>query len=272
MCIRDRYYEKKREKLGFKKCIIIATNLDENVKGSKNVELYRLKLDFKTAHSYYSSVRFPEWVRELIPSRHIRFLLPNGVWTGIRKKLSKTAKYTVEEKFKKQLFKFARKGRMPIKIYYSMARMVNPVSEYVGKGYPMPFLLLVFDVDVSAKRIIDDKGYYENFFDNAEKLAKIVEEKLQERGYKTKKLFSGLKGFHVYGLKNDKVCEVKPEEMIELTYELADYVDNVRFKGSSGFDMHRIIKLPSTVDLATGIVVTENFKRLDLKDKLVKLD
>ena len=267
------YYYSKMKKLGFDTGYIVARSFDNDLKVPSNIKLYKLELDFKTPLEYYTTrFRFPEWIRAHISSRHIRFLLSNGRWTGIRKKITETAKYSLEDKFLSQLMFVSRYGEIPIKIYYSMARMVNPVSEYAGKGYPMPYLLLVFDVDAPITHfIIDKKGFCESCLEISKNIANVVQEKLTALGYETKRLYSGVKGFHVYGLKDKEVVEVKPDEMMQLSKDLQEFVDNVNFRSSLGFDVHRIIKLPNSVDLTTGIIVKETFERLKLRDSLIPL-
>ena len=267
------YYHSKMKRLGFNKCYILAKSFDRNLKTPPNIKLYKLELDFKTPLEYYTKrFRFPDWIRAYIPSRHIRFLLSNGRWTGIRKKITETPKYRLEDKFLSQLMFVSRYGEIPIKIYYSMARMVSPVSEYIGKGYPMPYLLLVFDVDAPITHFfIDERGFCDSCLRISRSIAKTVQEKLTSLGYEAKQLYSGVKGVHVYGLKDKEAVEVKPDVMMRLSQDLQGFVDNVNFKGSLGFDIHRIIKLPNSVDLTTGIIIKENFERLKLKDSLIPL-
>lgn len=48
--------------------------------------------------------------------------------------------------------------------------------------------------------------------------------------------------------------------------------DNENFHDKEGkFDLHRIFKLPRTVDGSTGVVVSEEFNQLPFADKLNEL-
>ena len=49
-------------------------------------------------------------------------------------------------------------------------------------------------------------------------------------------------------------------------------VDNIHFRAKDGsFDPHRIFKLPSSVDMSTGIIVKTNFEQLQFKEKIEEL-
>jgi len=265
------FYTRKMKKSGFKELYIIGKDFTCH-SVPNNVHLFKFNIDFATPLKYYmNDFYFPKWIREHIQKRHIRFLLPNGRWTGIKKLISDTSKYSMEDKFRKQIIQSSKRNEVPVKIYYSMARMVNPVSEFHGKGYPLPYLILVFDVDSPMKKIIDETGYCRKCIEFVEPIAKEVEERLQDEGFQTLRLFSGLKGFHVYGLKENKVAEITPDLMFSLSYELKDLVDNIHFKGKLGFDVHRIIKLPNSIDLSTGILVSREFRKAELKDNLEEI-
>ncbi|MHA1469158.1 MAG: hypothetical protein ACTSSP_01205, partial [Candidatus Asgardarchaeia archaeon] len=190
------------------------------------------------------------WIREHIPKRHIRFLLPNGYWTGIKRKITDTAKYKMEDKFRKHINTLKSRGLLPVKVYYSLARMVNPVSEYHGKGIPLPYVILAFDVDVKLKEplIIGGRKFFVDIIKKVRPFAKIIAQKIDKLGLESKIIYSGQNGFHIYGLK-----------------------DNVAFRSRSGFDLHRIFKLPGTVDASTGIVLSDKLKILSFNDKLEKI-
>jgi hypothetical protein len=47
--------------------------------------------------------------------------------------------------------------------------------------------------------------------------------------------------------------------------------DNKNFRSKDGsFDLHRIFKLPCSIDCSSGILVKENLERLDFKDKIIE--
>ena len=267
------FYERKRKKLGFKNIIIIASNFERNTDWPPTFEAYRIKIDWKSLYNYYLKFNFPTWIREHIPKRHIRFLLPNGYWTGIKRKITDTAKYKMEDKFRKHINTLKSRGLLPVKVYYSLARMVNPVSEYHGKGIPLPYVILAFDVDVKLKEplIIGGRKFFVDIIKKVRPFAKIIAEKIEKLGLESKIIYSGQKGFHIYGLKDNVAYEVRPEEIEELSKEFADLADNINFRSRSGFDLHRIFKLPGTVDASTGIVLSDKLKILSFNDKLEKI-
>lgn len=267
------FYDKKRKKLGFRKVIIVAEKFSENIMVPKTVSPYQIKIDWGSPHDYYNSLTLPDWLENLLPPRHVRFFLPNGTWTGNIRKLTKTAKYSVSDKLKRMIFRLIKKKRIPIKIYYTMARMVNPVSEYMGKGYPMPYLICVFDVDVpEVKSIITKNGYILKNLSIAKENANIISEYLNDLGYETRIFYSGVKGYHVYAFKNGAPLEIRPDTMLKLVKKIGELSDNIYFKSKTGFDVHRIIKLPFTVDLSTGQIISEKDERLTLDDKLILYD
>ena len=58
---------------------------------------------------------------------------------------------------------------------------------------------------------------------------------------------------------------LKDENNISLT-------DNNNFKSKNGsFDLHRIFKLPNSIDAVTGIRVVEKLERLDFKDQISEI-
>ncbi|MGQ4894437.1 MAG: hypothetical protein ACP6IQ_07450 [Candidatus Njordarchaeia archaeon] len=267
------YYIKKMRRINFKKCIVIAKSTAKDIKIPEDMEVYIYKLNLSSLINYYKSLKFPSWVKSFLPKRHVRFLLSNGRWTGAKRRLSNTNKHTTEHKLWLELTRFFRRKRFPIKIYYSMARMINPAGEFFGRGYPLPYLLGVFDVDAATKNIpIDAKRYLYEIEKSTREKVKNVLETLESEGYKTKILFSGKKGFHIYAFDEDRPLEFKEENLRRLVLKLGNNIDNINFKSKEGtLDLHRIIKLPCSIDLSTGIPVSENYNRIVISDNLNKI-
>ena len=118
------FYNEKMENLNFKQMYLISASFEENLKIPNSITPMLFKPDWNAIEEHYKRFQFPDWFAEMAPHRHFRFLLPNGKWKGARRKFTKTAKHTPESKFK-QAIKWLRYW-MPAKIYYTMARMVNP--------------------------------------------------------------------------------------------------------------------------------------------------
>ena len=74
-------------------------------------------------------------------------------------------------------------------------------------------------------------------------------------------------------MEEDKAMEVNPTKLNEIIEKIKDLTDSATFKGKDDqFDVHRIIKVPNTVDATTGMIVREEFTQLELNDQLYILD
>ncbi|NHI92038.1 MAG: hypothetical protein EAX96_06005 [Candidatus Lokiarchaeota archaeon] len=264
------FYKKKMENLNFKQIYLVGASFEEELKFPDSIYPFIFKPDWESIRLHYEKFEFPDWIADLMPHRHFRFLLPNGRWKGAKRKFTKTAKHTPESKFK-QAIKWL-KYWLPAKIYYTMARMVNPPAEYFGRGYPIPKLIAVMDIDADSHvHIVGTSGYCQRcIVESKEKLNKAKEILLNE-GYEIKSIFSGKKGFHLYILKDNKTIEVNPNQLIEIMHKIKDLTDSVTFLGKEGFDTHRIIKVPNSVDATTGMIINEGLNQLSLKDQLFDL-
>lgn len=262
------FYAKKLEKLGFKELILVAADFEEHLKYPHSIIPVKFIPDWDAIQDHYRNFRFPEWIQDLVPARHFRFLLPNGRWQGAKRKFTETAKHSPESKFAQAIHWL--KYWMPVKIYYTMSRMVNPPREYYGKGYPLPHLLAVFDIDAEAHpHIIGTKGFCEQCLSEATTKTEAAKTLLTNEGYAIKTIFSGKKGYHLYIMQDDKAKEVNSEEFFHLLHLIKDYTDSISFRDKNDqFDLHRIIKVPHTVDASTGMLVTEEIQKVKLKDQL----
>jgi len=262
------FYAQKLKKLEFRELIIVAADFEEKLNFPASIKPAKFIPDWDEIQKYYKSFQFPEWIQEAISSRHFRFLLPNGKWQGAKRKFTQTPKHSLESKFS-QAIKWL-KYWIPVKIYYTMSRMVNPPREYYGKGYPLPHLLAVFDIDAgSHTHIIGAKGVCEQCLSEAAEKTKTAEEILRNEGYAVKTVFSGKKGFHIYLMQDNRVKEVSSEELLDILQKIKDYTDSISFHDKNNqFDLHRIIKVPYTIDASTGMLVTEKMQKLNLKDRL----
>lgn len=268
-----KYYLKKKRLLGFKKCIIVAKDIDPSLRLSRDdVEIYTFRLDTQSIVRHYrKDLSFPPWIRDLLGKRHIRILTNKGVWVGLRRRLSRTPRYSPEKKLSIELTKMMRKGKYPIKIYYSQARMVNPVAEFRGRGRPIPILIGVVDIDADKDVFIGWKNYLEKLYSVLRDKIEFAEETLRNLSFHTKLFFSGKKGFHIYFFRDGN-----PEfgvKMLKRIYDLlGDVADNITFRNRKGeYDLHRIIKLPGTIDQTTGYTIAEKPIRIP-NDEIVKMD
>ncbi|MFX0024059.1 MAG: hypothetical protein ACFE9S_17155 [Candidatus Hermodarchaeota archaeon] len=271
------FYELKRKQINMKECILIAPIFEKNLIIPSNISCFKFKPDLDTPFKYYlNDFIIPSWIRPYISSRHIRILLNNGKWVGLNRKLTQTAKHTPESKLLLFLTNLAKKGKYPIKIYYSLAPMLMPVEEYFGNGRPLPRLLAAIDVDTDPhQHIIGTEGYCIECLNNANKKAKILSDKLTSLGENFIKIYSGSKGHHFYLLnqdKNNSVKELPEREFKEFIFSLkcdsGEFLtDNINFSSKNGsFDLHRIFKLPNSIDNATGLLVQKDLARINFKD------
>ncbi len=155
--------------------------------------------------------------------------------------------------------------------------MLRPVEEYYGKGRPLSKIIAAFDIDSDFhQHIIGIEGYCTECIRNSEEKAKIFSDILNDMGINFIKIYSGKKGFHFYLLEDDKelVKEITEKDLINLLSQfnikdLVKLVDNINFFSKSGtYDLHRIFSLPNTVDASTGIILKNNFEKLNFMDIL----
>jgi len=264
------YYRSKAERLGFKRTILIAPKVSPETLPPPNMDVFIFNPDWDPVQQYYQSFRFPSWLQSVVSSRHFRFLLQNGVWLGAKRSLTKTAQHTPESKLRQILFNIQAKSGLPVKVYYSMARMVNPPAEYRGLGYPIPRLLAVLDIDPSPhEHILDKRGYCQSCLDLSRVKADGAEAALTSMGYETRRVYSGRRGFHIYVVEGGTAKEVGLRELMRILEVVGSLTDSRTFRSrDSSFDEHRIIKVPSTFDASTGALVDENASRIPLNDKL----
>jgi len=258
-----KYYLKKKKILGFKRCIILARETSPDIP-KNHAEIYIFRPDQDSIERYYSQYSFPAWIVDHLAKRHIRILTHKGQWVGLRRRLSKTPKYSPEEKFRIEIRGLLKRGIYPIKLYYSIARMVNPIAEYYGRGHPLPYVIGVLDVDVSDKNVpIHYKYYVEMIKKNLEEKIRHIKMYLESLGYNTRILFSGKKGYHIYICDPSDGIEFRVEEIEEIISALGRLVDNYNFRDKTGrYDLHRIVKMPYTIDQTTGLTVTEKPRRV----------
>ncbi len=274
------FYEQKRQRLAMRECWVVASAFEKPLIIPTSLRCFTFVPDDATLMSYYNEqFHLPDWIETLIPPRHVRILLGNGRWYGIKRKLTRTAKHTPTSKLILALNNLHRIQKLPVRVYYSLAPMVRPVAEYQGRGYPIARTLAAFDVDAGHKdHIIGREGYCMECLRDAETKAAIVSNQLTALGKKFHRVFSGAKGFHFYLLNEDPeqgivAQEISLQEMAQLSHDLVSregipLTDNPNFRAKVGFDIHRIFKLPATVDASTGIVVQETFNQLQFHDVL----
>lgn len=271
------YYEYKRKKLNMKECIIIAPNFDKNLTIPSNICCYLYFPDVESLINYYQkNFSLPIWIKPYIASRHVRIFLNDGKWVGLRRKLTKTAKHTPESKLLLFLNQKLKKGKYPIKIYYSLSPMLLPIDEYYGKGMPLSRTLAALDIDSDPhQHIIGKEGYCLECLNSSYQKAEIISEVLTNLGIIYKKIYSGSKGFHFYILDEINLIakELQLIDFEKLLVSIMDkegkfIVDNINFRAKDrSYDIHRIFKLPHSVDYSTGIILKEHFEKLNFQEK-----
>ncbi len=275
------FYDQKRKRLGLKICIICAPRFDNNLNIPPNIQVFQVLLDNSAIFNYYKEdFELPDWFEPFVPSRHVRILLGSGNWYGIKRKLTKTAKHTPTSKLKQSILHLFKQGQFPVRLYYSLASMLIPQRDYYGKGYPQPRVIAAFDVDSDHKpHVIGNKGYCLKCLEEAAKKRHLLKEKLIDLGWKVRVIHSGFKGYHVYCLdEENKLEEMELVKIQNLIEELKDeegnpLTDNENFRSKDGtFDLHRIFKLPNTIDAVTGLKVTSKLERIQFNDKIISLD
>lgn len=215
------------------------------------ISLWSYQLDFESLTNYYNNFSLPEFISQEIGRRHLRFLLQNGRWTSPKRRMTDTAKYSGSQKIIQELFRIY---RLPVKIYYSLARVIDPISEFRGKGYPIDQIVLGFDIDADThQHTITDKSYCQKCVKTSyQKLQKVVT-LLDEEQMNYKVLLSGAKGFHVYLLDDHgKVLIGKESDVTSYLDLFHGLVDDFRSTYTKEWDFHRIFKLPGTIDATTG--------------------
>ncbi len=277
------FYANKRERLGFKECILAAPLFEEKITFPPEIRPFIFQPDVATLMQFYNErFEIPPWIAPRIPPRHVRILLSTGIWYGIHRKLTFTAKHTPTSKIVLTINNLASRRKLPARIYYSLSPMVLPTQEFYGKGRPLPRILGSLDVDAGHKNhVFGIEGYCVECLKDAEDKAKILAEKLTEQGMTFIRVYSGSKGFHFY-LRDPHdpvlIGEFDEQSLSQIMLNLQDVAgnpltDNINFRTKEGtFDMHRIFKLPGTIDAATGVVVGERFERLNFKDNLHPLE
>lgn len=277
------FYQLKRRKLDMKECYIIAPKFSDNMKIDQSIRCFECLPDHGTLVNYYNNdFSLPSWFVPIIRWRHIRILLDNGRWFGVKRKLTNTAKHTPSSKLILTLnWLINKRNKYPAKIYYTLSPMLFPIDEYYGKGRPLSQVIAALDIDSNHQNhIIGKEGFCKKCLKEADIKAKILSDKLIDRGLKFIKLFSGFKGYHFYILdENDDniLKEMNDKKFQELIQSLNGdngeiLVDNANFKAKDGsFDKHRIFKLPNSLDLSTGILIKQKFEKLKFKDKFEEI-
>ncbi len=218
------------------------------------------KADRKTLDAFYRGYAFPRWFSPLIKMRHFRFQALDGTFRFQSRRYS-DSKHSPASKM---LFDMGRPGDAA-KCYFSLARMLDPRMEARGAGRPIDRVLAVFDIDAAKdhrEHLVGEDGVCSLCLKDARTKA---DKALREFPDATV-LFSGTKGFHIHLGR-----EVGSAEYLAMSDALGAAgapVDDFSFErsGRRCLDMHRIIKVPGTVDAATGCVVGEGVHRLTLAD------
>jgi hypothetical protein len=211
----------------------------------------------------------------------VRVLLDSGRWYGVKRTLSNTAKHTPTSKLCLALNRIRQRQQLPVRIYYTLSPMMQPVAEHHGRGRPLPLAIAALDVDAEHKQhVIGPEGYCKQCIAESTAKADDIDRQLRALGVPFSRVLSGSKGFHFYLLDETTglVKQMPVADLQSLFQQLNDALghpltDNVNFHAKDGsFDLHRIFKLPGTVDAATGVLVQAEMERLSFNDTLEQVN
>ncbi|MFH0815537.1 MAG: hypothetical protein V1934_01795 [Methanobacteriota archaeon] len=218
------------------------------------------RLDMKALDEFYKNYRFPPFFAPFVKMRHFRFQALDGTFRFQSRRYS-DSKHSPSSKL---VFDLGRPGNVA-KCYVSLARMLDPRMEARGRGRPLDRMLAIFDIDADkdhSEHLIGADGVCSKCFKNARSKA----DKALGEFPVARLLFSGTKGFHLHLDKEVSAAEYLATA--EALNEISAIVDDFSFEriGTRCLDMHRIIKVPSTVDAATGCLIAEGVTRIALAD------
>jgi hypothetical protein len=217
-------------------------------------------VDRKALDEFYRSYAFPRWFSPLVKMRHFRFQTLDGTFLFQSRRYSDSKR----DPSSKLVFDMGRPGDVA-KCYVSLARMLDPRMEARGAGRPIDRVLAVFDIDAAKdhrEHIVGENGTCSLCLKDAQSKADCALDEFPDATV----LFSGTKGFHVH--LGREVSAVEYLEMADSLGAADAPVDDFSFErsGRRCLDMHRIIKVPGTVDAATGCLVAEGVRRVALAD------
>jgi len=225
-----------------------------------------VKLDSEPINEYYANeFDFPEWFKPFLKQRHVRMML-----VGQRFDFAEYSyAFNGLEKFKKDMARLKHRGEDIGKIYISLARMLSHTEEKHGEGRPIDLLLKALDVDADhheGPHEIASNGLCKKCLKSSNNKIKVVMSMLDEKPKKV--IFSGTKGYHLHWLE-----EIHEEDMINLIADVnsvTQLVDDFCFddEGVRKFDMHRIFKLPNTIDATTCMKITTKLERVEVNDDI----
>jgi hypothetical protein len=161
------------------------------------------------------------------------------------------------------------------KVYFSLFRCLDSKLEQQGKGFMIDLGLLTFDLDVKhdGPHLINEKGLCSLCLEKMRADWEALESRLYELKILVDKIvFSGTKGLHIHTGEEvhqqdfvDIIADINAEKKLvdDFTYD---------YNGEKRFDMHRIFKVPGTIDSTTACIVNENWEepdRVKVRDKII---
>ncbi|MHA2250230.1 MAG: hypothetical protein ACXAD7_07705 [Candidatus Kariarchaeaceae archaeon] len=267
-----RFLEHKLYDLGFDKLIVIAPKF-KSLEPSADTTLLVFRPSFTAAMKYYQT-SFTIWKAfwNLAQQRHFRYLLANGRWRPQRRRYTKSSKWSPSQRMIHEIGRFYRQYSFPIKIYFSLSRLIGPLHEFEGKGYPIDLFIAAFDVDGKhqGNHILGKQGYCNDCMIDAKKRLTRFTAYLDSNEFEYVVLNSGSKGFHVYLMQNNKIMEITRTQMEKITMDNEDVIDSFLSKRDKEFDNHRIFKVPYSIDASTGTIIGNEKQYIDLRDNLIK--
>lgn len=220
---------------------------------------FDIKIDLDSTRKYYERYTIPEWFQPYIKMRHFRALQTCGKWEFLERRLNNNG--------------FPHDKAATWKAYYSMNRMLDSKAEKEGRGHPIGLSLCVLDIDGKHKGLheLNDKGECLKCRSEAlKKLGRLHTKTSAMAGIQiVKVLRSGIKGFHVYFTYHQamEIPTKQFEKLINTINKEGKIVDE--FFNKSGWDLHRIMKLPGSVDASNGVIVSEENRRINFHDVVI---
>jgi|GEM_PF-7090233 len=229
-------------------------------------------LDNHTIKKFYEKYTFPEWFKPFVGMRHFRFMLNSQRFAFQTRRYNDSSKHSADEKICHDM-RNAYGGIA--KVYFSLFRCLDSKLEQQGKGNMIDLGLLTFDLDVKHEgpHLIDEKGLCCLCLDKMKESWEELRSRLYELKQPVEKVvFSGTKGLHVHALK-----EMHQQDFVDIIADInaeKELVDDFTYdyQGEKRFDMHRIFKVPGTIDSTTACVVDESWeepRRVGVRDKVV---
>ena len=232
------------------------------------------KLDTETIKKHYTTFNLPKWFEPFTKFRHFRYRLLNSNWE-FQRRLYNPTNTTSTKKLKHDIHRYS---QQIVKAYFSLGAFLNPKKEKHGTAKPLKIYYIVFDIDGKnhSNCLIESTGICNTCIVEAtRKLHEFRKAIKPIKGLRIENvLYSGTKGFHVHcSINGKRETDLKTFTLINryIVQNHPGIIDDFTYQDDYGdwqYDTHRIFKTPNTCDATTGVLISENFKRLDLQDTI----